>query len=511
MSDFIPIAETLNGKVKGEEREGVYIFRGIPYGGDCGKGHRFMAPVPAEPWEGIKDCTKNGPIAVQLGESVGASAAFREYFGGGHPELQGVVGEEQGENCLVLNVLTPNIDDQKRPVVVYIHGGGFTTNSGSIMTGGDRLVREENIVAVSMNHRLNAFGFLYLGDLDPKYRDSGMAGMLDLVLALQWVKKNIAFFGGDPDCVTLMGESGGGMKISTLLAMEEAKGLFSRAIIESGSNIVGCYTREQATQDALKFLERAGISPDHLDQIQELPVEKLKEAIGFGLDGYAPVADGIHLQPNTTGDFTVYPSAKGVSVMIGASSEELAAFVPPDKFSMDWETLRHELQMPAGMGGGKALTKQQTEEAIQLLEKEEPGITPDHIYLQVISQMSFLGNGAHCQTEAMALEGNAPVYAYLITRGSPYRDTDVTKKLYAWHTADLPLQMRIVAHPEQEEISRLYGKMWGSFIRTGNPSIEGYDWPAFTIDRKETMVFGDKIEVQPNPMGKIYAFFDTIK
>ena len=179
-----PVVKTGSGKVMGETREGVAIFRGIPYGGDCGPGRRFMAPVPAASWEGVRDCTKNGPIAVQLGESVAASAAFREYFGGGHPELQGVLEEEQGENCLVLNVLTPDLTG-KRPVLFYIHGGGFTTNSGSIATGGDRLVREQNLVLVSVNHRLNAFGFLYLGDLDPKYKDSGNAGMLDLILALK--------------------------------------------------------------------------------------------------------------------------------------------------------------------------------------------------------------------------------------------------------------------------------------------------------------------------------------
>ena len=167
-----PVVKTGSGKVMGETRKGVAIFRGIPYGGDCGPGRRFMAPVPAESWEGVRDCTKNGPIAVQLGESVAASAAFREYFGGGHPELQGVLEEEQGENCLVLNVLTPDLTG-KRPVLFYIHGGGFTTNSGSIVTGGDRLVREQDLVLVSVNHRLNAFGFLYLGDLDPKYKDSG--------------------------------------------------------------------------------------------------------------------------------------------------------------------------------------------------------------------------------------------------------------------------------------------------------------------------------------------------
>ena len=420
-----------------------------------------------------------------------------------------MVGEEQGENCLVLNVLTPGTDDKKRPVLIYIHGGGFTTNSGSILTGGDKLVREQNIVAVSVNHRLNAFGFLYLGDLDPKYKDSGMTGMLDLVLALHWVQDNIAFFGGDPSRVTLMGESGGGMKISTLLAMKEAKGLFAQAIIESGSNVVGTYIRGQATQDSLAFLKRAGVDSEHLEQIQELPTETLRKVIGFGLDGYAPVADGIHLQPNPTGKFCVYPSAKGVPIMVGASTEELAAFVPPDKFSIGWEQLKEELTAP--VMGGKAMTPEQAEAAIALFQKEEPDITSDHLYMQAVSMMSFLGNGAHRQADIMARESEAPVYHYLITKGSPYRDPAITEKRYAWHTADLPLQLRIVANSEQEEESKRYARLWGNFIRTGAPSDGEIRWPQYTPEEKETMVFGESAGVQKKPLEKIYAFFDSLE
>lgn len=501
-----PVVEIHTGKIKGETRNGVAIFRGIPYGGDCGPGHRFMAPVPAEPWEGVRDCTKNGPIAVQMGESVAASAPFREYFGGDHPELQGVLEEHQDENCLVLNVLTGSFDG-RRPVLFYIHGGGYTTNSGSIATGGDRLVQEQDIVLVSVNHRLNAFGALYLGDLDPKYRDSGNAGMLDLILALKWVRKNIAAFGGDPDQVTLMGESGGGMKISHLLAMEEARGLFCRAVVESGSVPVGLYTREQATKDALAFLERAGVQPDKLDLLQQLPVEQLRQAIGFGLNGYAPVADGIHLMPNTTGGFCVYPSAKGIPLMVGFSLEEMAAFVPPEIFTISWENLVGELTKSGE--GNPSLTPEQAASVVSLLREADPEAGSDQIYVRVISMQSPLGGGAHRQAEAMGKESGAPVYLYTITAGSPYRDTSVTEKRYAWHTADLPLQFRIVAHPEQETISKLYGNLLGSFVRTGVPSAEAITWPAYTVEKKETLMIGDSGAVaMENPLKKVYDFFD---
>ena len=504
-----PVVEIRTGKVMGETREGVAIFRGIPYGGDCGPGRRFMAPVPAESWEGVRDCTRNGPIAVQLGESVAASAAFREYFSGGRPELQGVLDERQGEDCLVVNVLTPSLEG-KLPVLFYIHGGGFTTNSGSIATGGDRLVREQQILLVSVNHRLNAFGALYLGDFDEKYRDSGNAGMLDLVLALRWVRDNIAAFGGDPGKVTIMGESGGGMKVSHLLAMEEAKGLFRQAIVESGSNPVGLYGRAEAAEDARRFLERAGVGVHELDKLQALPVEKLREAVGLGLGGYAPVADGVHLMPNRTGDFAVYPSAAGVPLMAGASIEEMAAFAPPETFSIGWENLADELGRP-GMNYAP-MTRPQVEEAVRLLKKMDPGISPDHAYHRIVSARSFLGGGAHRQAEAMAKGSGAPVYHYLITAGSPYRDTAVTDKRYAWHTADLPLQLGIVAHPEQEEIAKTYRAFWGSFVRTGVPSAEGLVWPAYTPEKKETMVFGDRgAEAQDDPMGEFFRYMDALE
>lgn len=505
-----PVVKIESGKIMGENREGVAIFRGIPYGGDCGPGRRFMAPVPAESWDGIRNCTKNGPIAVQYGESVGASAAFREYFSGGHPELQGVLEEQQGENCLVLNVLTPDFTG-KRPVLFYIHGGGFTTNSGSIATGGDRLVREQDLVLVSVNHRLNAFGFLYLGDLDPKYRDSGNAGMLDLIMALKWVQRNIAMFGGDPEKVTIMGESGGGMKVSHLLAMEEAKGLFHQAIVKSGSQPVGLYTREEATKDALEFLKRADVRPDELDKLQTLPVEKLREAIGFGLSGYSPVADGIHLMHNYSKNFSVYPSAKGIPLMIGSSTEEMAAFLPPETFSIGWDNLTDALTQSV-REESVPLTVQQAKEAVRLLCEADPNATADHIYQRAMSMRSFLGGGAHRHAEIMAKESSAPVYFYIITAGSPYRDTNITKKCYAWHTADLPLQFGIVAHPEQEALSKIYRELWGSFIRTGIPSSEGISWPAYTSDKKETLVIGDKgcMSVE-NSFGPIHTFFDGLQ
>ena len=232
-----PIVATTHGRVLGENRNGVAVFRGIPYGADCGKKRRFLPPLPAENWEEIRDCTHNGHIAMQYGGSISAVP----YWNGGHPEKFKLEEEVQGEDCLVLNVLTPGIDAEKRPVLVYIHGGGFLNGSGSLVLGADDLVREQDLVLVGVNHRLTIFGYLYLGHLDAAYASSGMAGILDLLLALEWVRDNIAAFGGDPDRVTIMGESGGAMKVSNLLDIPQARGLFRSTVIESGSCPTGTY------------------------------------------------------------------------------------------------------------------------------------------------------------------------------------------------------------------------------------------------------------------------------
>ena len=323
-----PVAQTTCGAVRGENRDGIAIFRGIPYGAPVDGEGRFLPAAPAQPWEGVRDCTKNGPAAIQAGAPSisGNPSGLGEYFNGGHPERFGVAEEVKDENCLVLNVLTPGIDQAKRPVVVYIHGGGFASGTGTLTLGADGWAREEDIVIVGVNHRLNVFGFLYLGDLDPAYASSGMAGMLDLVLALRWVKDNIASFGGDPDCVTIMGESGGGMKVSTLMAMDAAHGLFSKAIVESGSNVVGNFSKEAAAAQAERLLKALGLTRENWKQLLTLPAEEIYAA-SAGLQ-LAPVADDINLKYIPGNEIQAYDISKDIPLMVGSSADEMGVFVP---------------------------------------------------------------------------------------------------------------------------------------------------------------------------------------
>jgi para-nitrobenzyl esterase len=504
-----PIVQTNNGKVRGENRDGVAIFRGIPYGGPCDGKRRFLPPVPAEPWEGVRDCTKNGYYAVQFGNNILGSKELGPYFSGGKPERFGVADEKQHENCLVLNVVTPGVDDKLRPVLVYIHGGGFSTGSGTLVLGSDTLAREEDLVIVGINHRLNAFGFLYLGAFDKKYAESGNAGMLDLVLALEWIRDNIAAFGGDPDKVTVIGESGGGMKISTLLAMETAKGLFRAAIVESGSSAVGTYSKEEAAATAKRILERLGISPDELDRLTEISATELLAATN-GIH-FEPVADGIHLPYNPQKEYIAPEISRDIPLLVGSSEDEMAVFSPPATFEITWDTLREALLQADILLRGlySPITEENVDRLIQAFkDNDNKNISADHLYLNIVSLISFLGGGAYYQAMAKAKQGGAPVFHYLVTYDAPLPTREHRK--FSWHTADLPLQFRIVQHPECETLSKRMAHAWAAFVRTGNPSTEQLAWPAFTPEEKQVMVFDDVCRVETDPLQKVREVLESL-
>ncbi|MFY8209287.1 MAG: carboxylesterase/lipase family protein, partial [Caulobacter sp.] len=278
-----PVVATTNGKVRGYVQDGVSVFKGLRYGADTGGARRFMAPVKPEPWTDVKDALAYGPASMQTGK--------------------GEEGETLSEDCLFLNVWTPAkasrkaglADGVKRPVMVYIHGGAYNGGSGaSPWYEGTKLANRGDVVVVTVNHRLNAFGYLYLARLfnDPSVADSGNVGQLDLVLALQWVRDNIARFGGDPDCVMLFGQSGGGAKIATLMAMPAAKRLFHRAATMSGQQVTvgGPFN---ATKRAKAFLDKLGIKD--LAVLRALPAAEMLA----GLKAVDPIAGsgGVYMGP----------------------------------------------------------------------------------------------------------------------------------------------------------------------------------------------------------------------
>lgn len=501
VKDEKPLAQTTCGAVSGENRDGIAIFRGIPYGAPVSGEGRFLPPRPSEPWEGVRECTVNGPGAIQAGvpSISGNPSPLGTYFNGGHPERFGVDGETKSEDCLVLNVLTPGIDNAKRPVLVYLHGGGFSTGTGTLVLGADRWAREEDLVIVGVNHRLNVFGYLYLGGLDPAYESSGMAGMLDLVLALEWVRDNIASFGGDPDNVTIMGESGGGMKVSTLLAMDAAHGLFSKAIVESGSNVVGNYSKEAASAQTLRLLGNLGLDASSWKDLLEIPAEQILNAsTGVQL---SPVADDINLKYTDSREIVAYDISRDIPLMVGSSADEMGVFTPVAKMGITEENLTDKVADAMHVSPEKAAALVEAFKAA-----DTKGNEPWHTYLNIVSMASFLGGGAF--HEAMAYsEICAPVFSYFVEYDAPLPGSE--GYYCAWHTADLPLQMRIVLYPEMEGLSRQMAHAWAAFIRTGDPSTKEFPWPTFTPEGRQVMVFDTETRIEADPTAPYRVVFDN--
>jgi para-nitrobenzyl esterase len=331
-----PIVETISGKARGSTLAGIHAFKGIPYGAPTGGAHRFQPPRPAEPWAGVRDALALGGRAPQW-----ISAPTRRP---GMATLLGPVDTSpETEDCLNLHVWTPGLDSSKRPVMVWLHGGAFHFGSANrAVTDGANLARRGDVVVVAVNHRLNILGHLDLSAIGgERYAHSGNAGVLDLVAALEWVRDNIGRFGGDPGNVTIFGESGGGGKVSVLLAMPAARGLFHRAVIQSGAS-VRVSTRERAAALAEAALQQIGVSRNSLDKLQMLPVEQLiaaitpaKQAVGRPdlplLDRYdfGPVVDRNDL-PQQPCDPAPASFSDEIPLLIGDTKDEATRFLADD-------------------------------------------------------------------------------------------------------------------------------------------------------------------------------------
>lgn len=493
-----PVVRTDHGMVAGEMRDGIAVFRGIPYGDRCDRTRRFQPAGEAEDWDGVKDCTKNGPICVQMAGSVSD-----EYATGGHPEKLGLRYETQDENCLCLNVLTPGTDRKRRPVMVYLHGGGYGILSGTNMLGADRLAREQDLVLVSVNHRLHLFGYLYLGDLDSRFPDSGNVGHLDLILALKWVRKNIESFGGDPDCVTIIGESGGADKVSTLLHMPEARGLFHRAIAISGSLPVGKLTREKATEHTLEVLRCLRVSPDHPDKLFELPARYMTQTIMSAETGmwdmtFMPVADGIHLPQSPGNGFGPGIHTPEVPLLLGASEDEVSSFSDRASMGVTEENLREKL-LEYGPRFAVRLNEENIDRLLQVFRAgNHRRDNAQQLFLKILSVASYLQSGAVFQAECYAREGRNPVFLYLNRYDMPMEELGGC--LCSAHCMDLPMIFRMVARPEMEEYSRTYAAVCAAFMRTGDPSVPGLPWKPFDPDERLVMVCDHVFGMERDPL-----------
>lgn len=491
------IARVKQGNLRGCRDGGVHVFKGIPYGADTSGARRFIRPEPAPPWSGVRDATSYGPACPQ----INVPAGYPTMMAPGRESFQTFLGwgmdDRQSEDCLVLNVWTSGLrDGGRRPVMVRLHGGGFSAGSGSWpQSDGTRMARNENLVMVTINHRLGALGYLYLAELaGPRYADSGNAGMLDLILALKWVRENIEEFGGDPQNVTIFGESGGGFKVSTILAMPEAQGLFHKAIIESGPGLTA-RAPDQATSDARTMLAGLKVTPGEIGRLHELPFQSFAKPDAMV---QRPVLDGRNLLQNP-GDAMKAGASKNVPVLIGTNLTEntLLTLVSelPQVASLDEEGMRARI--------AKLVKPDADVDAVvSAYRKASPGATPGQIFLLADSDRAFRARSVEL-AELKGAGGNAPVYMYLLTWRTP-----ADGGLYGVpHGLEVPLTMDNVdtstalsKYPESRILAARMSGAWAAFARTGNPNIAKLpNWLPYNPATRATMLFDNDPKVVSDP------------
>jgi len=504
--DFV-ISNTAFGKIRGIRERGVNIFKGIPYSGSVSGKRRFSRPANLEPWKDVRDTFKLGTPAMQSPKTV---------YGNDEPH--------PGEDCLFLNVWTPANDNKKRPVMFYNHGGGFSTGSGgSTGQDGANLARFFDVVVVETNHRLNIFGYLYLGDVAGEdYKTSGNNGMLDIVEGLKWVNQNIAEFGGDPDNVMIWGESGGGAKTSCLYAMPSAEKYFNKASVESGPGVMMTPV-ETAIETTSLLLKELNISPKDWRKLLQVPADKLfaiqpqlmkaagtsakkspvqTRGIGAaGPGGFSPVVDGIVLPGHPFS-----PTAPSISInkplIIGWNEDEYTFFANASGDVSgcqlpDFEALQKKLELQFG---------EKTSKIIETYRSSRSNASPSSIYIEVMS-VTFMGLGSIEIAEKKALQNRAPVYLYNFGYKSGLKVPNTDFPMGTAHAMDIgfkfnnvrpemPGQYLAGEKPERFKASLNFASLWTSFAHTGKPGVKDQpEWPAYDLIQRPTYRIDTNCEV----------------
>lgn len=493
----VAVVQTASGKLRGYVHNGIYTYKGVPYA----KAERFLPPQQPAAWSNVRTAFSYGPVCptdvtTQVNDEI--EFPFNHNWG------------FSNENCQVLNVWSAGVNDgKKRPVMVWLHGGGFTAGSSIELPSydGEALAKKGDVVVVSINHRLNVLGFLDLSAYGDKYKSSANVGMLDALAALQWVRDNIAQFGGDPANVTIFGQSGGGGKVTTLMSAPAAKGLFHKAIVQSGSYLMnGITPKEIAQRVSAALLEELGLQPTQVDSLQRVPYDKLlaagkkaQQKVSTALRAEGRAASNGGWGPVLDGDFLPYQPASAeamqlsadVPLLVGTTKNEFTAFAPGGT-DLTMEAVKENLRKKYG---------DKTDAYMAAVVKAYPNTSKPFQYTDI--DFAFRP-GAVKQANEKAALGKAPVYMYLFNWQSPVNDG----RYKSMHCMELPFVFNNIHRCEEmtgggKQAYTLADQMssaWLQFARTGNPNHKSIpNWPAYTQAGGATMYFDVKNEVRSHP------------